>query len=68
MGSEAEVWRPIETAPRDGTFVLVWCAEHACHYICRWKEGRGSYPDGMYDKDFGHVFATAWTPLPEPPR
>lgn len=52
-------WRPIETAPRDGTVLLV----------CR----AGSYPaadfyDIAHEQWRRHNDATHWMPLPEAPR
>lgn len=60
-------WQPIETAPKDGTFVLI-CGPHglyiAQHQITyegpeyRWKERAGFY----------NIEATHWMPLPKPPE
>lgn len=61
-------WQPIETAPKDGSWVLVcagrnvWIAQwatpktHADSSISGWRAGH-TYTDGV----------THWMPLPEPP-
>jgi hypothetical protein len=53
-------WRPIETAPRDGTRVLI-------RYRGRWNSWH--IADGHYDRVDGWTvaYATHWLPLPEPP-
>lgn len=72
-------WQPIETAPRDGTYVLLYngepmwagCYECAAWFgegetACWWSAGG---PNGglevSYVKD-GDL--THWMPLPEPPQ
>lgn len=56
-------WQPIETAPRDGTFIL--CA-HDSGYVnilqfC--SDGWWSRNTGYYDPEY----PTHWMPLPLPP-
>jgi hypothetical protein len=56
-------WQPIETAPKDGTRVLI--------YEPNTEEGGsvllGKYEDGQWhDLDFNRN-PTHWMPLPEPP-
>lgn len=71
-------WRPIETAPKDGTMILAWMsggAESRPHYsLIHWFDfgwggswtitlpGLGSDP-GYEDSAFTH-----WQPLPKPPQ
>lgn len=60
-------WQPIETAPKDGRWILTWTTDisHAFspYLVVRWKGNEWCYEAG---KDF---FApTHWTPLPEPPK
>ena len=59
-------WQPIETAPRDGTRVILCRPNHA-----------ESMAVGWYSSDFGHwslVYGTlwedpeSWHPLPELPK
>jgi hypothetical protein len=70
-------WHPIETAPRDGTDILVWGRYCMDPCTVRWKheEWEGSW-DGMrvidQSGDFGTTYQTItapthWMPLPEPP-
>ena len=67
------VWMPIETAPKDGAWVLVWSAEEGVE-MRLWHEGRGAFT-GWHDaysvredpcKD-NTVNPTHWMPLPAPP-
>ena len=61
-GNEME-WKPIETAPKDGTPILA-CDEGSYPYIVEWFEyGSGVWigADKMYwSPDY-------WMPLPSPP-
>lgn len=64
-------WQPIETAPRDGTDVLVATDDHkvfAAHsYGGEWVAQADSAADGIYlSFDVGEL--THWMPLPEPPE
>jgi len=61
-----EQWQPIETAPRDGTWILGYETflddHHPCQRIVYWSKDRGCWFDDEYD------FApTHWMPLPDPP-
>lgn len=62
-------WRPIETAPKDGTPML----------FCWWQDGQDTLPvvAGFWsrlserwcnDQDGGKVRPTHWMPLPKPPQ
>lgn len=69
-------WQPIETAPKDGTWVFVghalwqfpiiarWDMNHRVHVEC-WSD-IDSLPIG-YSAEYGHE-PTHWMPLPEPPK
>jgi hypothetical protein len=74
------IWQPIETAPRDGTWVLVMpseCPDEAYQnrpVSAQWTNERNSdtaewrwqfaWYDGGY---YGSCNPTHWQPLPEPP-
>ena len=66
-------WQPIETAPKDGTYILLhndrllgppyiaqWCAEYPDFGEC-WL---GPADISLHNP----IFFTHWMPLPEPPR
>lgn len=73
-------WRPIETAPKDGTRILVW----ALHYgrfrdiaFARWEDLRpepsdywsdGRLGPGWYVSGASFVEPTHWRPVPDPPQ
>lgn len=65
-------WQPIETAPKDGTCVLVWVDVHGEHvtsvpYACAAYFGG----DWWRDRRTGQFLVgrpTHWQPLPEPPK
>jgi hypothetical protein len=56
-------WKPIETAPRDGSDVLIWCytgeigIAHFDYATFAWWHNLCEYPD-----------PTHWMPLPPPPE
>lgn len=66
-------WQPIESAPKDGTNILI-CG-HACggYYVAdvKWNVNEGTWclfdpaEDGHTYPSEGH---THWMPLPEPPN
>ena len=64
-------WRPIETAPKDGTEVRLLCpgGEDRGHY----DDYNGRFPGewsipGEWSTRHGHGEPTHWMPLPEPPE
>ena len=67
-------WQPIETAPRDGTEILLYVGTLCHDYGVAWWNGEwwemGSREcAGMkdrFDVEFGAP--THWMPLPEPPE
>jgi len=70
-------WQPIETAPKDGTEVLLWGPYCGCPATAQWTgKAWAAYWDGWrvveYMSDFGTDYRefdmpTHWMPLPEPP-
>lgn len=70
-------WQPIETAPKDGTRILVW--DNGC-WPARWLEeaehGHGELGPGwqIFECELDVWYAlcadnpTHWMPLPEPPK
>jgi hypothetical protein len=52
-------WQPIETAPKDGTRILLWCGSKAHTFVGQWS--RGSWVGAKYHTP------THWIPLPAPP-
>jgi hypothetical protein len=71
LSSAPQGWRPIETAPKDGT--LVWGADaripYPIYYSIRWQH-HGSHGAGWYtswDATYVSGAATHWQPLPAAP-
>jgi hypothetical protein len=74
-------WQPIETAPTDGTWVLLyappekWERRTGQMYVATWEatgynsEPQWAYGANGYEHSFRHgVYgATHWMPLPAPP-
>jgi hypothetical protein len=64
------VWRPIETAPKDGSLILVW--DGRGYGVAFW--GRCGSPMNRLAWIGGHCKIdhidqpTRWMPLPEPPK
>lgn len=60
-------WQPIETAPRDGTFILAWGPEPVSNpgYEARqtyWAfYGEGSMAKAAYDRDEGPSGSWSWS-------
>lgn len=70
-------WQPIETAPKDGTRILIF--DNGCISIANWHEQIDNYNhapfDGwliFYPDDAFYTQVsenpTHWMPLPEPPK
>lgn len=70
-------WQPIETAPKDGSDVLIRCPGDSVHEA-RWIDWSNSRYDlrhrltgwywAGYDGAVGPVLPTHWRPLPPPPE
>ena len=69
-------WQPIETAPKDGTWVLLYSPDNEPSVAtCCWESLNYNWaPQWVWGSkqraDFrgGFYGATHWMPLPEPPR
>jgi hypothetical protein len=69
------IWQPIATAPKDGTWVLLYDCIHECSVIGKYKYS--AMPPGKYGRfiwflqeDAGSLAeksVTHWMPLPAPP-
>ena len=63
-------WQPIETAPKDGTWILIFRStphtnmELGCALVY-WDDHFTCWHDGEYHSD--HYDPSHWVPLPEPP-
>lgn len=56
-------WQTIETAPKDGTNVLVW--DHNESFIAWWDKRERTW----WRRDaIIHLYPTHWMPLPNPPE
>ena len=67
----ASGWSPIETAPRDGTDIIVYRPKHDGDYIPKvgtdyWMTGRFYGP--CWAKSRRDCEPTHWMPLPEAPK
>jgi hypothetical protein len=67
---ECELWQRIETAPRDGTYVLVCTVydnpEDADYEVAQWVERHG-LTARWWNNEFD-LKPTHWMPLPGPPK
>ena len=71
---QAQAWQPIETAPKDGTYVLLWEAGELMPGIFSYVDFGDAAPEGYhsgwYDNQTGRyeaTHATHWMPLPAAP-
>lgn len=58
-------WRPIETAPTDGSEVIVYVPRRLGHLIAGARNTTGLQ---WWSRNLGDLKPTHWMPLPEPPR
>lgn len=68
-------WQPIETAPKDGTEVLLWLGEpwnraEKMHWYEPWETWLEVDPADPNEERYGtgSLVPTYWAPLPEPPK
>lgn len=69
---EGEEWQPIETAPKDGTWILVWGEDFDCPMSAQWSlldinPNSTTFENGWVG--YGYIFhdLTHWMPLPQAP-
>lgn len=60
-------WRPIETAPKDGTTILV-AGQGSTAWMAKWRPMK-RVPDRWESIGLGALpfYPTHWMPLPDPP-
>lgn len=60
-------WKPIETAPKDRSSILVYCDENQCQFESWFDSDVGAFvfPFWGWGGDFN---PTHWMELPEPPK
>ena len=72
VGRNAARWRPIVSAPRDGTWILVFDpdTEIPQRWVASWVEFKGDSVGGHWlSADLCHLTgATHWMPLPQVPN
>jgi hypothetical protein len=73
MGEQG--WQPIETAPKDGTRILVfakWMGGSERAVVWWGPDARDNFSDGIWHAGFATTYVpevvTHWMPLPEPPK
>ncbi len=69
QAERGEAWRPIETAPKDGTWFLAYWPVLTFEdriQITRWLHGDCRFVDASDFMD--HIQPTHWQPLPTPPE
>ena len=54
-------WQPIESAPKDGTEILLYP-----YAVCKWDTEDGAF--FRDDSDIWPQHPTHWMPLPKPPK
>jgi len=66
-------WQPIDTAPKDGTAILIWPAKSSFYgddtisYIVRWQDWKGCWIEAS-GEEYDTFYPTHWMPLPAPPK
>lgn len=65
---ELAKWQPIETAPRDGTWIIVTEETGTYMEFVRWYEGSWcAFPQTIFGEGSGELPASDWCPNLEPP-
>lgn len=66
MTLDAMTWQPIDTAPKDGTLVLIWMPLFKRVFACEFANGL--WQTGVWTNDMSMHPPTHWMPLPDPPQ
>lgn len=61
-------WQPIDTAPKDGARVIVYCDRGARIRIMKYWQPSNPDTPGFWIDGTGSATPTHWMPLPEPPK
>lgn len=62
-------WQPIETAPKDGNDIIVFCDDTNEMMVAFWNKKYEGWQFAMGHYDGAHVCSPShWMPLPEPPE
>lgn len=60
-------WQPIETAPRDGTNILLWDDRDGTVCAAAWNPSRKAWVASGTEDNLFWVELTHWRQSPEPP-
>ena len=66
-------WQPIDTAPKDGTAILIWPAKSSftgddtISYVVRWNDWKQGWIEAS-GEEYDTFYPTHWMPLPAPPK
>ena len=64
-------WKSIESAPKDGTYILAWCESWGCYCVVYWTKcvwvTDGAWIAEENRTDTIEYPATHWKPLDVPP-
>jgi REP element-mobilizing transposase RayT len=64
MAEEVSGWKPLGTAPKDGSYVLISSKADDVPWVAFWNGH--SWDDGDFNDHIDGC--THWHPLPEPPK
>lgn len=64
---EAASWRPIDTAPKDGTLILGGKVGFV-PFFCYWRDEKGGQWFSDHASGYWHDGVTHWMPVPESPN
>jgi hypothetical protein len=72
-------WQPIETAPKDGSWIILWAKDHLEHFgdypdksleywVARWSNNAWRWYNQDDEVVCNDYEMTHWMPLPDPPQ